>query len=711
MNRAGNNSAELRYGSALILFLIVFLGGFLRLYNLGTPYFSEDEGFHAVVAVRWAETGSPLPPSGIAYVRSVPLMALETLALRYLPFGLESSVRLPAALMGTLNIWLFFLLGRRYGGVAIGIIAATVFAVSPWAIGLGTMARMYEFLMTSTLLCLLSYERLVESPGVRNALLLAAALCLSVTAHELSILLILLPLAGILVHIRQPRLGVLLGMAIVAQLGFRIGYAAVIDLSIPSRVAAKVGPRQWFIAPLFGFQQVEGQIVLLAWLAGLVFLLAGAIFTLRHRNPKEVAYLLPGLTLILGFGAAGSLIAAGLAFAVFFVLADQWQGPETARVHRRYLGAFYMATILFWVLLAVVIALAQEPFNISNALQALKSTIRYPAILSKAIVPLLNDPRTIALFYVGMAGLALAVVRTLRKGSLLPAHASLNARLLFLLGSLCAVGMGYWPYTSNRYVYFLLPVALLSFLEIMKAYWQVSEWRTRAGFVLVGFLVFGFSELPHAVGQVPDRDGHRKIPHRVRWLPDYFGSEDQLKKRREWKQLDYRAAAGVISTRFQEGDILLVDAPHQLQAYLPETTIQAHLIKRQADVQFGDTHYFTGSVELRTPEHMIRFLEPYGIGNSTRLWLVLSGTDTTFLDILPARLADSEVWRDGEIVIYSLPADELLAILHAAEGVIADTSQPGEEHNAAVSLHGSPATDVAGHAAESDGTTGESVQQ
>ena len=661
--------------SLYVLLLILLVGGFLRLYHLGTPYISEDEAFHAVVASRWAATGDPLPPSGRAYTRGMPLMALEALTLRYLPFELETSVRLPAALLGILNIWLFFLLGRRYGGVPLGLIAATVFAVSSWCISIGTMARMYEFLMTSTVLVLLSYERLLASPNGRNSALLGAALCLAISAHELGMLLVLLPLAGVVVHVRQPRLAALLGMAAAGQLVFLKAYPLALDILFPNRVEFPNGPPgDRFVAPLFGLQQVEGQTILLAWLAGAALLLVGAILVLKGRRRGELLYLLPAATLILAFGAAGFLVVSGLVLAAFFALSGLWEEPKTARVHRLYMTGLYAASILYWVLMAVVIAIERGPFSLLAVAEAFEPTIRYPEIGFEAIRPLLMDPRTIVLFHAGMAGLTLVLAWVLWKGPLLPGRASLTARILFLLGALSVVGMVDSAYTTHRYIYFLFPAAFLSFLEIMNAYWRASAQPVRVALALAGLLLLGFSELPRAITQVPDRDGHRSLPSQVRWLPDYFGGAESMKRNREWRHLDYREAGKMLSARVRPGDLLLVDAVHQLQVYLPALVIHGHLSTPHSEFSFGERHYFTGSALLRTPKEMLKFLEPYSMRPPTRVWIALNGYDSIWQDILPSRLSEHKVWADGEIEIYSITVDELLAIIRSADAVSAGGS-------------------------------------
>jgi hypothetical protein len=98
------------------------------------------------------------------------------------------------------------------------------------------------------------------------------------------------------------------------------------------------------------------------------------------------------------------------------------------------------------------------------------------------------------------------------------------------------------------------------------------------------------------------------------------------------------------------------------------------LTPSHSEFEFGERHYLTGSMMLQTPQKMIKFLEPYSTGKSTRVWIVLAGYDSVWRDILPSRLSQHKVWVDGEIEIYSLRAEELLDISRAAEAVITNGS-------------------------------------
>jgi hypothetical protein len=675
---------------ALLIFILC-LGATLRLYNLGTPHLTEDEGYFGVIAPQWAETGLPLTPVGEIYTRGVPLIALEALTLRFLPVGLELGVRLPTALLGILNIWLVFLLGRRHGGFAIGAAAACVFAISPWAIWIGTMARMYELLATSTLLSVLAYDRFIEARTLWRLALLAVALCLAVMSHESGVLLISLPLAGILVHFRALRTAAWLGVAAAWQLAFYFnvypaalewlapaapdaGEAAAVAAASAAAVEASDPPNRFvdmFIAPSFGLEGLESHLAWVAVYAGAAVVLACAIYLLvrLHLPRKQLVIVAPWLALVFAFGAIGALLMAGLALAVYFVFSSAWaQPPAVIRAHRIIAVGIFSATLFLWVLLAGLSAFEHGSFEPSKAWMMLAPTIRYPELAYDVAIPLLREPRTVVLFHAGVFGCALILLHSLRGRPILAGHPSLTARIVFMLGAVCAIGMISSLYRADRYLYFLFPVALVSALECARVCWRGTAPPVRTALAAGGILVVAASELPMAVAQLPDRDGRRQQPSHVSWLPDYLGIQASFEDARSRRTLDYRAASAVLRADWRETDLVMIDAAHQFQAYLPGVTIHAHLSPPLGEYSSGATHYFTGSTLLRTPDDLIGFLtERRGI-EGRRVWVVLTGYDSVWEETLPKQLSRNEVWDNGGIRIYSVPAEELLEVAREGNG-------------------------------------------
>lgn len=132
--------------------LLLSLGGFLRFYNLGALPLDGDNSFHALSAMAINNTGKPLMESGSLYTRSLPLLYLE--ALSYHLFGIsEWSLRFPNAVFGTFNIFLIFLISKMISNEnRVAFLAAFFFAISPWAIAVSRMPRMYETLTFTVLL-------------------------------------------------------------------------------------------------------------------------------------------------------------------------------------------------------------------------------------------------------------------------------------------------------------------------------------------------------------------------------------------------------------------------------------------------------------------------------------------------------------------------------------------------------------------------------
>ncbi|MFZ2360796.1 MAG: hypothetical protein WA040_15755, partial [Anaerolineae bacterium] len=119
----------------LLLAAILALAAALRFYRLGAVAFTFDAAAVSNLAAQWIDQGR-LPLQGMVSstgFRNPPLTVyLISLPLRF--------SRDPLALTGfviALNLLAVagtFWLGRRYWGVAVGLLAALLFAVSPWAV-------------------------------------------------------------------------------------------------------------------------------------------------------------------------------------------------------------------------------------------------------------------------------------------------------------------------------------------------------------------------------------------------------------------------------------------------------------------------------------------------------------------------------------------------------------------------------------------------
>lgn len=134
-----------RARTRLLLAGILVLAAALRLVGLGSrpAGLHPDEAADAYEAWTLARTGHasdgrawPLvfPHHGVDWVEGTYVwLEAPFVALAPDPW-LEAACRLPAALAGTLAVLATFVLGRRLGGTRLGLLAAAILAVEPWAV-------------------------------------------------------------------------------------------------------------------------------------------------------------------------------------------------------------------------------------------------------------------------------------------------------------------------------------------------------------------------------------------------------------------------------------------------------------------------------------------------------------------------------------------------------------------------------------------------
>lgn len=134
----------------LLLFCIVLLGAFLRIYRLDYKSLWMDEMGQVLTAMRGsvleviAESSSHLSPP------------LDYIILHYFLFlgNTDFIVRLPAAIFGTLSIIMAYRLGKVLFGEKEGLVSALLLSVSPIAVWYSQEARMYSLFMFLSLLSL-----------------------------------------------------------------------------------------------------------------------------------------------------------------------------------------------------------------------------------------------------------------------------------------------------------------------------------------------------------------------------------------------------------------------------------------------------------------------------------------------------------------------------------------------------------------------------
>jgi 4-amino-4-deoxy-L-arabinose transferase-like glycosyltransferase len=128
---------------SILLALILVTGSYLRLHNLGAPSFWADELDFVVAAQSMKEVGEPLLHSGYAYPRA-PLLTYAVMFSTALFGTSEFASRLPAAVFGIIAIAMTFWIGKRWFNTRVGLVAALLLAISPFAVGWSRTCRMYS---------------------------------------------------------------------------------------------------------------------------------------------------------------------------------------------------------------------------------------------------------------------------------------------------------------------------------------------------------------------------------------------------------------------------------------------------------------------------------------------------------------------------------------------------------------------------------------
>jgi len=143
-------SADVGKSGRKLLIATIVLAAALRVIGLATvpPAINQDEAVHAYEAYCLRVTGGDHTGAkcpiffrcfGIIESHSAPFIwALIPLQAA---FGMNVwTTRLPPAILGTLNVWLLFLLVRRWYGSRAALLSAFLLAVSPWHIFLSRIA-------------------------------------------------------------------------------------------------------------------------------------------------------------------------------------------------------------------------------------------------------------------------------------------------------------------------------------------------------------------------------------------------------------------------------------------------------------------------------------------------------------------------------------------------------------------------------------------
>jgi len=168
------------------LALIVAVGAYLRLANLGVLGFRWDEDLSGLAVRAILEKGVPELPSGMIYLRGGLFSHLMAASASLLGFS-EFALRLPAALFGIALIVVAYLFGAALFGRIVGLVTAAVLAISFWDIDLARYARFYSAFSVFYVLTLCAvWQFRVKAPSAAGGVLCVALAIVTMSLHDLA---------------------------------------------------------------------------------------------------------------------------------------------------------------------------------------------------------------------------------------------------------------------------------------------------------------------------------------------------------------------------------------------------------------------------------------------------------------------------------------------------------------------------------------------
>jgi mannosyltransferase len=148
-----------------VVLVLTLLAALLRLLDIGGEAFWKNELF----SVYWVRNPFEfLLTKGLVTETNPPLYFVLLKAWTALFGSGEAGVRSLSALASTGCIPLAYLLGLELGGVAVGLVAATLLAISPVQIYFAHEARVYALLPLFVLIAMLGLCRFLRTPDVRG---------------------------------------------------------------------------------------------------------------------------------------------------------------------------------------------------------------------------------------------------------------------------------------------------------------------------------------------------------------------------------------------------------------------------------------------------------------------------------------------------------------------------------------------------------------
>ncbi|MBA3469935.1 MAG: glycosyltransferase family 39 protein [Herpetosiphonaceae bacterium] len=224
------------------------------------------------------------------------------------------ALRLPSALAGALVVPLTYALGRRLGGGWVGLIAAVLLLVHPFALWISQDAKAYSLLMALVVWSLIALVDLLQAAEIRLRTWLGwlALLAALLMLHRLALLLVIGQVA--LVGWYGPLRGRLRRIAQLAPLALLLGLA--LGLTFGLRQDSNAPPVGTAINPatalweLLGFFTLDRTPAALRWLGGLALVIAAGGGVKLYQRRRHGAALAGRLLLTCGVLPLGLYLAA-----------------------------------------------------------------------------------------------------------------------------------------------------------------------------------------------------------------------------------------------------------------------------------------------------------------------------------------------------------------------------------------------------------------
>jgi hypothetical protein len=147
----------------LVLALVLAWGCYLRFANLGLNTLASDEMNHYFVGQSLNQAGEPLLPSGVSYTRGLEYSTLVAAALPRFS-QVEVAVRFPSALIGSLCLVVFAVIGWRVAGPWPAVFGSLLLSMYPEALRLSRFGRFYTLQLLGGLVAFYAGWRLLRDP-------------------------------------------------------------------------------------------------------------------------------------------------------------------------------------------------------------------------------------------------------------------------------------------------------------------------------------------------------------------------------------------------------------------------------------------------------------------------------------------------------------------------------------------------------------------